>query len=188
MQQISLAERATHLAPTGARAEAAVGSVHHREFGDCLVVLRQPGTDRVELPVALPEEDDRPQDAAIGAVCRGTHKTNLRWTVKPGVQVGEWVTESGVTVQGYAVRLSDLFGQMPAEETVFLPWRELAAAELSEEFHTVAPEDHRWGAEAVQVESPTLRVLDPATGHEVVLCGLTGALVSRWRHRVMPGG
>lgn len=187
MEQIPLAERATRITPDPDRsAGAAVASVHHREHGDCLVVLRR-ADGRADLPWAEVEDpEDRPQDAALQALCTTTGTGSLRWTIKPGVSVGTWTDESGVVVEGFAVRVSDLFAQMAGLDVSFLPWRQVAAAELTEKFHEVA--DHALGSDPVAFESPTLTVKDPVTGQPLTLSGLSGALVARWRHRVMPGG
>lgn len=188
MEQISLTDRAHRLAEPQRRGGAAVASVHHRGLGDCLVVIRGAGGE-AHLPWAeFGADDDSAQDVALNALCSSSGTGSLRWTIKPGVRVGEWTTDTGVHLEGFAVRVSDLFAQMAGLEVAFLPWREVAAAELSPQFHTVAPEDHSFGDDQVEVESPTLTVTDPTTGRRLLLRGLTGHLVAQWRHRVMPGG
>lgn len=186
MEEISLAERDRRLRADPERAgAAAVASVHHREHGDCLVVLRR-ADGSAQLPWAEVPAGERRQDVALSALCAATDTGSLRWTIKPGVSVGRWLHDTGVEVEGFAVRVSDLFAQMAGLDVSFLPWRELAAAELTEQFHEVT--EHALGLDPVAFASPTLTVKDPLTGQSLTLSGLSGALVARWRHRVMPGG
>lgn len=188
MEQIRLADRDSRLTDPQRRGGAAVASVHHRGLGDCLVVIR--GADgQARLPWAeFGPDDDNAQDVALNALCASSGTGSLRWTIKPGVKAGEWTTDAGVHVEGFAVRVSDLFAQMAGLEVAFLPWREVAAADLAPQFHPVAAEDHAFGDDPIEVESPTLTVTDPTTNQVLVLRGLTGHLAAAWRHRVMPSG
>lgn len=151
-------------------AGAAVASVHHRQHGDCLVVVRA-ANDTAVLPRADAVAGERLQETAIDALCSSTGTISLRWTVKPGVSVGHWSDGTGSGVEGFAVRVSDLFAQMAGLEVSFLPWRQLADASLGDEAGT-----------------PTLSVTDPLTGSLLTLRGADAGLVDKWRHRVMPGG
>lgn len=184
MQRVSLQNRPVEVPPEpGREAAVALASVHHPQHGDCLVLARTGDA----LPLGRADEEDTLHEGAVAALCAATGASSLRYRVREGVSIGHWTTESGTEVEGFSVRLPALFVQL-ARDVAYLPWRDLVAVGMHPEFHPVGPDTHRLGPDVVEFESPTLRVLDPGTGEEWLLTGLVGAMVSRWRHRTMPGG
>ncbi|MBJ7291806.1 NUDIX domain-containing protein [Williamsia sp.] len=139
------------------------------------------------------EAGESPSDAALRELCEESntddHLTDPEYRI--GDHLGRWITESGITVDGFFATLPATFYDEARPDTrevdrlVYLGLDELTHRAPEPQYHRVDERDIQFETRRpVQFESPTVTLFEASTGEPWTLWGAAGFMASR-AHRML---